>query len=92
MPSLSLRCPLVELHADTRIVFQTILVSVQSTYAVNHVIPAAEAAGASPKVSEAVLAALPLGEEALEQVHGLTTAIAEAAGAAFVESFVYGLR
>jgi hypothetical protein len=72
--------------------FQTILVSVQSSYALNHVVPAAEAAGASPKVAQAVAAALPLGTEALDQVHGLTTAIAEAAGAAFVESYVHGLR
>jgi hypothetical protein len=56
------------------------------------VVQAAEVAGASPKVAEAVAAALPLGAEALEKVSGLTTAIADAAGAAFVESIVHGLR
>ena len=73
-------------------VFETILLTTQSKFAVTHVIPAAEAAGASPKVAEAVLAALPLGTAALEKVQGLTTAIAEAAGAAFVESYVQGVK
>ena len=72
--------------------FETILVTVQGKYAVNHVIPAAEAAGASPSVAKAVLAALPLGTAALEKVNGLTKAIAEAAGAAFVESYVQGVK
>ena len=72
--------------------FETILVTVQTKYAITHVIPAAEAAGASPTVAENVLAALPLGAAALEKVQGLTTAIAEAAGAAFVESYVQGIR
>jgi len=72
--------------------FATILGTTQSAYAVKHVIPAAEAAGASPAVAESVLAALPLGAAALEKVQGLTTAIAEAAGAAFVESYVQGVK
>lgn len=72
--------------------FETILISVQTKYAVSHVIPAAEAAGASPTVAQAVLAALPVGAKALEKVQGLTTAIAEAAGAAFVESYVQGVK
>ncbi|KAK0316809.1 hypothetical protein LTR01_000560 [Friedmanniomyces endolithicus] len=72
--------------------FATILGTTQSAYAVSHVIPAAEAAGASPAVAESVLAALPLGAAALEKVQGLTTAIAEAAGAAFVESYVQGVK
>lgn len=72
--------------------FETILVNVQTQYATNHVIPAAEAAGASPKVAEAVLAALPLGAAALEKVPGLTKAIAAAAGGAFVESYVQGVK
>ena len=71
-------------------VFLTILVSVQSTYAINHVVPAAEAAGASLKVANAVAAALPLGT--VEQVHGVTPTIVKAADAAFVESYVHGLR
>jgi len=72
--------------------FQSILVSVQSTYAVKNVIPAAEAAGASPQVAQAVLAALPLGAAALEQVQGITTRIATAAGAAFLQSYVEGVK
>ena len=72
--------------------FESILVSVQSTYAAKHVISAAEAAGASPKVAEAVFAALPLGAAALEKVQGLTTKIATAAGGAFLESYVQGVK
>jgi len=72
--------------------FASILVSVQTSYAVSHVIPAAEAAGASPQVAEAVLAALPLGAAALKKVQGLTTDIATAAGAAFIESYVQGVK
>lgn len=73
-------------------VFATIMVSVQSSWASTHVISAAEAAGASSSVAEAVLAALPNGAAALEKISGLTPAIAEAAGAAFVDSYVQGLR
>ncbi|EXJ89763.1 hypothetical protein A1O3_02830 [Capronia epimyces CBS 606.96] len=72
--------------------FQTILVNVQSRYAARHVVPAAEAAGASPAVARAVAAALPLGAAAMEKVPGLTAAIASAASAAWLESFVHGLR
>lgn len=93
-------------------VFQTVLVNVQSRFALNHVVPAAEAAGATPTIAkvdnsahrsvsihanvsiklQAVAAALPLGAEAVEKVQGITAAIADAAGAAFVESYVHGLR
>lgn len=73
-------------------VFSTILVSVQSAYAAGHVVPAAESAGASPMVAEAVAAALPLGAEAVAKVPGLTSAIADAASAAFTESYVHGLK
>jgi hypothetical protein len=73
-------------------VFATILVSVQSSWAATHVAAAAEAAGASVSIAEAVAAALPNGETALAKIQGLTPAVAEAAGAAFVESFVQGLR
>ena len=72
--------------------YESILFSVQSQYASKHVIAAAEGAGASPKVAEAVLAALPLGTAAVEKVKGLTTAIATAAGGAFVESYVQGVK
>jgi MFS family permease len=67
--------------------FATILGTVQASEASTGVIQAAEAAGASPETASAVLAALPLGAAALKQVQGLTTAIATAAGAAFVESY-----
>jgi hypothetical protein len=72
--------------------FSTILGTSQASYAIDNVIPAAEAAGASPAVAEAVLAALPLGAAALEKVQGLTTAIAQAAGAEFVQSYVHAVR
>lgn len=72
--------------------FETILLVVQKDYATTHVVAAAEAAGASPSVAQAVLAALPLGAAALEKVQGLTLAIAEAAGGAFVESYVQGVK
>jgi MFS family permease len=72
--------------------FQTILVNVQKNYAAKHVVMAAEAAGASPKVAQAVAAALPLGAAALEKVQGQTMAIVAAAGAAFIESYVQGLK
>lgn len=72
--------------------FESILISVQRPYAIKHVIAAAEGAGASPKVALAVLEALPLGTAALEKVNGLTTKIATAAGGAFVESYVQGVK
>ena len=72
--------------------FATILSIVHTAYAKVHVIAAAEAAGASASVAEAVLAALPLGAAALEKVQGLTVAIAEAAGGAFVVSYEHGIR
>jgi hypothetical protein len=72
--------------------FESILISVQMPYATKHVIAAAEAAGASPKVAQNVLKALPQGTAALEKVQGLTTKIATAAGAAFVESYVQGVK
>lgn len=72
--------------------YETILIDVQSSHAKTSVIAAAEAAGASPSVAASVLAALPLGTAALEKVQGLTTAIATAAGGAFVESYVKGVQ
>ncbi|OQU95414.1 hypothetical protein CLAIMM_01626 isoform 2 [Cladophialophora immunda] len=72
--------------------FQTILVHVQTRYAARHVAPAAMAAGASPKVAQAVAAALPLGAATLAKVQGLTPAIAAAASDAFLESYVQGLK
>ena len=72
--------------------YSTILITVQSKHAATDVIAAAEAAGATPAVAKAVLAALPLGAAALEQVKGLTTAIVTAAGGAFVNSYVKGVQ
>jgi hypothetical protein len=72
--------------------FSTILSTVQTSWANTHVVAAAEAAGASVDTANAVLAALPLGASALEKIQGLTTAISEAAGAAFVQSYVEGIK
>lgn len=73
-------------------VFQTILVHVQTNYASRHVAPAAEAAGASPQVAQAVAAALPHGSAAVQKVQGITNSIATAAADAFTESYTHGLR
>ena len=72
--------------------FEAILVNTQASNAATGVPAAAEAAGASPAVAQAVAAALPLGAAALEKVQGLTTAIASAAGAAYVESWVKAIQ
>ncbi|KAI1620443.1 fungal trichothecene efflux pump [Exophiala viscosa] len=73
-------------------VYETILINVQSSYAAKHVPAAAEAAGASAKVAEAILAALPLGAAALAKVQGATTAMIEAAAGAYTQSYVSGLK
>lgn len=73
-------------------VYESILITVQTSKAAIGVPMAAEAAGASPAVAKAVLAALPMGAAALEKVQGLTLKIAEAAGAAFVQSYVEGVK
>ncbi|KAF2431731.1 fungal trichothecene efflux pump [Tothia fuscella] len=72
--------------------FATILTTAQSSWAATHVITAAQAAGADLATAKAVLAALPLGAAALEKVPGLTTAIATAAGGAFVQSYVEAVK
>lgn len=72
--------------------FEAILISTQTKYAATHVIAAAESAGASPALAETVLQTLPLGAAALEKVTGITTKIATAAGGAFVESYVQGVK
>ncbi len=72
--------------------YVAILDNTQTSYAASHVVKAAEAAGASPAVAKAVTAAIPLGAAALEKVHGLTTAIATAAGGAYVESWVKAVQ
>ncbi|KEF54129.1 uncharacterized protein A1O9_09924 [Exophiala aquamarina CBS 119918] len=72
--------------------FSTIMLTAQTSYANTHVVAAAEAAGASADTANAVLAALPMGAAALEKIPGLTPAIAEAAGSAFVQSWVEGVK
>lgn len=71
-------------------VFATILSNVQSRYADRHIVSAAEAAGASPRLARSVAAALPLGN--VDEVKGVTKAILTAAGGAFVESYVQALK
>jgi hypothetical protein len=67
--------------------YVAILLNTQASAFASGVPAAAEAAGASSSVAAAVAAAIPLGAAALEKVPGLTTAIATAAGAAYVESW-----
>lgn len=73
-------------------VFTTILTNVQGKEAAKLVPVAAEAAGLPSSSVPALLAALPLGAEALAKVPGITTDIMVAAGAAFRQSYVVGLR
>ena len=73
-------------------VYTTILSNVVSKNAVKLVLPAAEQAGASPDTALAVLQALPFGPAALGEVQGATTEIVAAAGAAFQQCYVIGLR
>jgi hypothetical protein len=65
---------------------------VQSSQAARLVPAAAISAGLDPTNAGALLAALPLGAEALAQIPGITTDIILAAGAAFQQSYVVGLR
>ncbi len=60
--------------------------------AIKKVISAAVAAGASVATAEQVLTALPSGLTALMKVPGITTAIAEAASVAYVNSYIVGIR
>ena len=73
-------------------VYTTILTNVQSSSAANLVPAAAIAAGLPTSSASALLAALPLGASAIAQVPGITNEIAAAAGAAFQQSYVVGLR
>ncbi|KAF3342190.1 Aldehyde reductase 2 [Verticillium dahliae VDG2] len=73
-------------------VYTTILTNVQSTEAAR-IVPAAATAASLPESSVAALmAALPLGSAALAQVPGISPDIMTAAGAAFQQSYVVGLR
>lgn len=101
-----LHCLLYPFHADcfvrgvarfaggaiSQTVYVTILSNVVSSNAITKVVRAAIAAGASVQTAQQVLAALPLGSAAITKVPGVTTAIAQAAGAAYVDSYVVGLR
>ncbi|KAF1980676.1 MFS general substrate transporter [Aulographum hederae CBS 113979] len=73
-------------------VYSTILANVQGSWATKLVPAAAEAAGLPSSSVPALLAALPLGSAALQQVPGISMDIIVAAGAAFQESYVHGLR
>jgi len=73
-------------------VFSTILTTVQTQWANTHVPAAAVAAGASANTARAILAAMPGGAAAVQKVPGVTLAIAEAAGAAYQQSYVEGVK
>ncbi|KAK3704521.1 hypothetical protein LTR37_013804 [Vermiconidia calcicola] len=73
-------------------VYTTILSNVVSSSAVRLVIPAAQQAGASAEQAASILAALPLGQSALAAIPGATTDMIAAAGGAFQQSYVTGLR
>ncbi|CAO2655346.1 Nn.00g104100.m01.CDS01 [Neocucurbitaria sp. VM-36] len=73
-------------------VYQTILTNVQSSHTLKLVPAAATAAGLSPDSVPALLAALPVGATALAEVPGITNEIIAAAGAAFQQAYVIGLR
>lgn len=60
--------------------------------AIRLVIPAAVKAGVSQETAVGILTALPLGASALAEVPGATTAAIAAAGAAFQQCYVIGLR
>jgi hypothetical protein len=73
-------------------VYTTILTNVQTKSMLELVPAAATAAGLSVDAVPALLAALPLGAAALAEVPGITNEIMAAAGSAFQQSYVVGLR
>ncbi|KAK5699939.1 hypothetical protein LTR97_006073 [Elasticomyces elasticus] len=73
-------------------VYTSILSNSVGSSAVKLVLPAAEAAGATPETALAILQALPLGATALAAIPGATTEMIAAAGAAFQQCYVIGLR
>lgn len=73
-------------------VYTTILSNVVTKNAIRLVIPAAMQAGATQETAVAILTALPLGASALAKVPDATTAMITAAGAAFQQAYVIGLR
>lgn len=71
--------------------FPTILANVVSDNSYR-VIDAAMAAGASQQVAEQILAAIPLGAQALASIPGATAPMILAASGGFVQSYVVALR
>lgn len=73
-------------------IYLAIMSNVQLSQA-SHLVPNAVAAlGGSESTAAALLAALPLGAEAIAKVPGTTEVMVAAAGAAFVQSYVVALR
>jgi MFS family permease len=73
-------------------IYIAILDRVQSSKAAVLVPRAAMAAGATNITAAALLKALPLGATAIEKIPGVTSEMIKAAGGAFVQSYVLGLR
>jgi hypothetical protein len=73
-------------------VYTTILTNVQFSSLAKLLPAAAIAAGLPASNVPALAAALPLGSAALAKVPGITTNIIAAAGAAFQQSYIVGLR
>ncbi|TKA36567.1 hypothetical protein B0A49_13960, partial [Cryomyces minteri] len=69
-------------------IYLSILGNVQATKAAVLIPEAVVGAGGTATIAAGVAAALPLGAAALMKVPGITLAIAEAGGAAFVQSYV----
>lgn len=74
------------------LVYTTILSNVVTTNAIKLVPTAAKAAGLPASSAIALLEALPLGTAASEKVPGVRLEIVEAAGAAYQQAYVVGLR
>jgi hypothetical protein len=73
-------------------VYSTILANVQSSHAAKLIPAAAISAGLPASVIPTLLAALPLGADALAKVPGISVEIITAAGAALVQSYQIGLK
>ena len=73
-------------------IYLAILSNVQAEQAGKLVSNAVAATGDSEATATALIAALPLGAEAIAQVSGTTEAMVAAAGAAFIQSYVVALR
>ena len=73
-------------------VYTTILSNVVGKEAVKKVIPAVMQAGGSQQVAVEILTALPLGAAALAKIPNATENMIAAAGAAFQQAYVVGLR